>query len=136
MHYLGLPLLAALEERESSSPGFLHGEANSRVRAWVACYHNWAPDLSGANNGRPAWYQGLLDSDPGIVSEVAVQCAAAAVRADGFVSQKFWDIADNNTHGATARAATLDLLRSFRPVAACVTWGRSMTFSGRHRVWR
>lgn len=113
MHYLGLPLLAALEERESSSPRFLHGEADSRVRACVACYHNWAPDLSGSSNGRPAWYEGLLDSDPGIVLEVAVQCAAAAVRADGFVSQKFWDIADNNTHGAVARAAMLDLLRIF-----------------------
>ena len=113
MHYLGLPLLAALEERESSSPGFLHSEANSRVRACVACYHNWAPDLSGSSSGSPAWYRGLLDSDPGIVLEVAVQCAAAAVRTDGFVSQKFWDIADNNTHGAAARAATLDLLRIF-----------------------
>ena len=113
MHYLGLPLLAALEERESSSPGFLQGEANSRVRAWVACYHNWAPDLSGSSNGRPAWYRGLLDSDPGIVSEVAVQCAAAALRSDGFVSQKFWDIAHDETHGALARTATLDLLRIF-----------------------
>ena len=112
-HYLGLPLLVALEEGESSSPGFLRSKAHSRVRACVACYHNWAPDLSGSSNGRPAWYEGLLDSDPGIVSEVAVQCAAAAVRTDGFVSQKFWDIADINTHGAAARAATLDLLRIF-----------------------
>ena len=112
-HYLGLPLLVALEEGESSSPGFLRSKANSRVRACVACYHCWAPDLYGSDNGRPAWYQGLLDSNPGIVSEVAVQCAAAAVRAEGFVSEKFWDIANNETHGAVARAATLDLLRVF-----------------------
>ena len=112
-HYLGLPLLAGLEEGESSSPGFLWSKANSRVRACVACYHCWAPDLYGSDNGRPAWYQGLLDSNPGIVSEVAVQCAAAAVRAEGFVSEKFWDIANNETHGAVARAATLDLLRVF-----------------------
>ena len=44
-HYLGLPLLAGLEEGESSSPGFLWSKANSRVRACVACYHCWAPDL-------------------------------------------------------------------------------------------
>ena len=112
-HYLGLPLLAALEEGESSSPGFLRSEAYSKVRAGVACYHNWAPDLSGTSNGRPAWYRGLLDSDPGIVSEVAVQCAASAVRTDGFVSDRFWDIANDETHGAIARAATLDLLRIF-----------------------
>ena len=112
-HYLGLPLLVALEEGESSSPGFLRSKANSRVRACVACYHCWAPDLSGSDNGRPAWYRGLLDSDPGIVSEVAVQCAAAALRTEGFVSQKFWDIANDETHGAVARAATLDLLRVF-----------------------
>ena len=112
-HYLGLPLLAALEEGESSSPGFLQSKANSRVRACVACYHNWAPDLYGSGNARPAWYRGLLDSHPGIVSEVAVQCAAAALRTEGFVSQKFWDIANDETHGAVARAATLDLLRVF-----------------------
>lgn len=112
-HYLGLSLLAALEERESSSPGFLQSEANSRVRACVACYHNWAPDLSGSSNGRPAWYEGLLDSDPGIVAEVAVQCAAAALRVDGFVSQEFWEIAHDETDGALARTATLDLLRIF-----------------------
>ena len=112
-HYLSLPLLAALEERESSSPGFLHRKANSRVRACVACYHNWARDLSGSGNAKPAWYQGLLDSHPGIVAEVAVQCAAAALRTEGFVSQKFWDIANDEKHGAVARAATLDLLRIF-----------------------
>ena len=112
-HYLGLPLLVALEEGESSSPGFLRSKANSRVRACVACYHYWAPDLSGSGNGRPAWYRGLLDSDPEIVSEVAVQCTASAVRANGFVSEKFWDIANDETHGAVARAAILDLLRVF-----------------------
>ena len=111
-HYLGLPLLAGLQEGESS-PGFLQSKAHSRVRVCVACYHCWAPDLYGSDNGRPAWYQGLLDSHPGIVSEVAVQCAAAAVRAEGFVSETFWDIADDETHGAVARAATLDLLRVF-----------------------
>ena len=112
-HYLGLPLLAALEEGETSSPGFLRSKENSRVHACVGCYHYWAPKLPGSSNGRPAWYQELLDSNPGIVSEVAVQCAAAALRTEGFVSQKFWDIADNETHGAVARAATLDLLTVF-----------------------
>ena len=112
-HYLGLPLLAGLQEGESSSPGFLQSKAHSRVRVCVACYHCWAPDFSGSSSGRSAWYQGLLDSNPGIVAEVAVQCAAAAVRAEGFVSQKFWDIANDETHGAVARAATLDLLRVF-----------------------
>ncbi len=112
-HYLGLPLLAALEEGETSSPGFLRSKENSRVHACVGCYHYWAPKLPGSSNGRPAWYQELLDSNPGIVSEVAVQCAAAALRTEGFVSQKFWDIADNETHGAVARAATLNLLTVF-----------------------
>ena len=109
----GPALLAALEERESSSPGFLHREANERVRACVACYHSWARDPSGSGNAKPAWYQGLLDSHPGVVSEIAVQCAAAALRADGFVSQEFWDIVNDETHGALARAATIDLLRIF-----------------------
>ena len=112
-HYLGLPLLVALEEGESASPGILRSKAHSRVRACVACYHNWARDLSESGKARPAWYQGLLDSHPGIVSEIAVKCAAAALRTEGFVSQKFWDIADDQTLGAVARTATLDLLRVF-----------------------
>ena len=112
-HYLGLPLLVALEEGESASPGILRSKAHSRVRACVACYHNWARDLSESGKARPAWYQGLLDSHPGIVSEIALKCAAAALRTEGFVSQKFWDIADDQTLGAVARAATLDLLRVF-----------------------
>ena len=112
-HYLGLPLLAGLEEADRASPGFLLRKANSRVRACVAFYHEWAPRMSGSNDGRPAWYQGLLDSHPGMVAETAVQCAATALRAHGFVSQEFWDIAHDETHGAVARAATLDLLRVF-----------------------
>ncbi len=112
-HYLGLPLLAGLEEGESSSPGFLRSKANCRVRACAACYHCWASDLSGSSSDGPAWYQGLLDSHPGIVAEVAVQCAAAAVRAEGFVSPRFWDIANDETHSALARIATCELLRVF-----------------------
>ena len=112
-HYLGLPLLVALEEGESASPGILRSKAHSRVRACVACYQNWARDLSGSGKARPAWYQGLLDSHPGIVSKIAVKCATAALRTEGFVSQKFWDIANDEKHGAVARTATLDLLRFF-----------------------
>lgn len=112
-HFLGLPLLAGLEEVERSSPGFLRNKASSRVRTCVACYHCGASDLSESGNDRPAWYQGLLDSSPGIVSEVAVHCAAAALRGGGWVSQQFWDIAHDETHGAVSRAATLDLLRVF-----------------------
>ena len=112
-HLLSLPLLAGLEEGEAPSPGFLRSKANSRVRACVAFYHDWAPKLSESSEGRPAWYQGLLDSDPGMVSQAAVQCAAAALRGGGWVSQQFWDIAHNETHGAVARAATLDLLKVF-----------------------
>lgn len=113
VHLLGLPLLAGLEEADRSSPGHLLTKANSRVRTCVAFYHEWAPKLSGSNEGRPAWYQGLLESHPEIVSGIAVKCAAAALRADGFVSQGFWDIAHDETHVALARTAMLDLLRVF-----------------------
>lgn len=113
VHLLGLPLLAGLEESESSSPGFLQSKAKSKVRACVAFYHEWGPRLSGSNEGRPGWYRGLLDYHPDIVAQAAVQCAAAALRADGFVSQEFWDIAQVKTDSALARTATLDLLRIF-----------------------
>ena len=119
-HYLGLPLLAGLEEAERSSPGFLRSKANSRVQACVAFYHEWATKLSGSSAVRPAWYQGLLDSDPGRVSQAAVQWAAAELRGGGWVSQQFWDIAHDESHGAVARAATLDLLKVFP--TRCRNW--------------
>lgn len=119
-HFLGLPLLACLEEAERSSPGFLRSKANGRVRTCVACYHCGESDLSESGNDRPAWYRGLLDSSPGIVSEVAVHCAAAALRGRGWVSQQFWDIAHDETHAAVARAATLDLLKVFP--TRCRNW--------------
>ena len=107
------PCWPAWRKGKGRRPGFLRSKANSRVRACVAFYHDWAPRLSGSSEGRPAWYQGLLDSDPGMVSQAAVQCAAAALRGGGWLSQQFWDIADDETHGAVARAATLDLLKVF-----------------------
>ena len=119
-HILGLPLMAGLEEAERSSPGFLRSKANGRVRAAVAFYQEWAPWLSGSSEVRPAWYQGLFDSDPGMVSQVAVQWAAAALRGGGWVRQQFWDMTHDETHGAVARAATLDLLKVFP--ARCRNW--------------
>ena len=112
-HYLGLPLLAGLEERESSSPGYLQGVEGDRVRISVACYH--APTLAvyGARSDRPVWYQGLLDSRPDVVSEVGVRCAAAALRSGQPPRSRFWDLVEKEIENDVARGAILELLKAF-----------------------
>lgn len=112
-NYLGLPLLAALEEAESSSTHFPPDIERSRLRAGVACYHCWAPDLSCSGDGPLAWYKGLLDSQPEIVSEVAVRCASAAIRGRHLISPRFWDVIENEVDGAVARRMIVDLLEVF-----------------------
>ncbi len=112
-HYLSLPLMAALEEGESSSPGFVLNVDDPRLRACVACYHCWSPDLSGASGSRPDWYQRLLECRPRIVSEVAVECATAALRSQRLVSPRFWDIAENEADSSVARGAIAETLNLF-----------------------
>ncbi len=112
-HYLSLPLLAALEELESSSPGFVLNLDETGLRAGVACYHCWAPDLSDSRGNKPAWYRQLLECRPGIVSEVAVQCATTALRGRDAVSPRFWDITENEVDGSVGRHAMLEVLRAF-----------------------
>ncbi len=111
--YLSLPLLAALEEAESSKPGVLRSVEESRVRIFVACYYHWAPDLPGSRGKRPSWYQRLLESRPELVAEVAVQCATAALRSRRPVSERFWDVTEDEVNRGVARQAILDLLGLF-----------------------
>ncbi len=113
-HYLGWPLIAALEEGRSSSPDFLASIEDSRIRTCVACYHSWGPHFLKSRNYQPSWYQALLGSRPEIVTDVAVQCAAAALSSEQPVSGKFWDIADGaEVPKGIAQGAVLQLLRRF-----------------------
>ena len=112
-HNLGLPLLAALEERETSSPGAIQSMGADRVRTYVACYLGWAPRFLGSGGGKPKWYRRLLRSTPQVVTEAALECATAELRSGRPVSERFWDIVAQSSENATAKEAILELLRVF-----------------------
>ena len=111
-HYISLPLLAGLEESQKSTPGLpLHLE-DSRLRTCVACLHCWEPHFLEVQDTNPAWYQALLDHRPGIVSDVAVQCASGVLRKNGMISARFWHIVKSQKGEPAALTAVLGLLKA------------------------
>lgn len=108
--YISLALLAALRELQESDEGRLLDVDENRLRACVACLHCWEPHFLSAVDATLAWYQALLDQRPDLVSDVAVQCAATAIRGNQMVSPRFWKIVEDQG-GDTARSAVLRLLR-------------------------
>ena len=111
-HYLSLPLLAGLQELQESAPGSLLELDDSRLRTCVACLHCWEPHFLGVEDTNLAWYQTLLDHRPEIVSDIAVQCAAGALRRNGMISPRFWKILEGQDGGPTSQDSALGLLRA------------------------
>lgn len=109
--YISLALQAALRELQESDEGRLLDLDENRLRACVACLHCWEPHFVTVGDATLAWYQALLDHRPDLVSDVAVQCAAGALRGNQLVSPRFWKIVDDQGGGDTARSAVLRLLR-------------------------
>ena len=111
-HYLSLPLLACLQERQNSAPAFFVDLDESRLRTCVACLHCWEPHFLEVEDTNLGWYQALLDHCPEIVSDVAVQCAAGALRRGGMISSRFWNIMKSQEDNSFAPSAVLGLLRA------------------------
>ncbi|MDE0629199.1 MAG: hypothetical protein OXH99_22620, partial [Bryobacterales bacterium] len=111
-HYISLPLQACLQEGQKSTPGFLVGLTNSKLRTCVACLHCWEPHFLEAKDMNLGWYHALLDRCPEIVSDVAVQCAAGALRREGTISARFWNLMESQGGNFVARSAVLGLLRA------------------------
>ena len=109
-HYISLPLLAGLEELQKSDPGFLLHIDEGRLRTCVACLHSWEPHFLEAQDANPAWYQVLLDHRPDIVSEVAVQCAASALRKNVTTRTRFWHLVKSRKDEPAAKRTVLGLL--------------------------
>ena len=111
-HYISLPLLAGLEELHKSAPGFPLHLDEGRLRTFVACLHCWEPDFLEAEDANPTWYQALLDHRPDIVSDVAVQCAASALRKNGTIHARFWHMVKSQGDEPAAKRTVLGLLRT------------------------
>ena len=111
-HLICWPVLAGLQERQKDSPGFLLQLEDSRLRSCVACLHCWKPPFTEVTHEIPSWYQALLEDRPELVSGVATQCAAAALRNNRMISVYFWYIAKGSRDQPSSRNALLGLLRA------------------------
>ena len=110
-HLICWPVLAGLQERQKDSPSFLLQLEDSRLRSCVACLHCWKPPFTEATHEIPSWYQALLEDRPELVSDVATQCAAAALRNNRMISVYFWLIAKGSRDQPSSRNALRGLLR-------------------------
>ena len=109
-HFMSWPLLAGLLERQKASPSFLLQLEDTRLRMCVACLHCWEPPLTEIAHAIPSWYEALLDHRPELVSDVATQCAAAALRNNRMISAYFWFIAKGSRDQPGSQNALLGLL--------------------------
>lgn len=121
MHYLGLPLLAALEEIQRTMPEDDASQwSDDRIRRAVVfyyCYGNQLHMPSGHGYYCPEWYRTLLAERPEIVAEALVQYGRCVFEmghdyADP-MADKFRKLELDPDHAQVARYATLPLLNSF-----------------------
>ena len=111
-HFISWPLLAGLLEHQESSPSFPLQLEDTRLRTCVACLHCWKPPFTEIAHEIPAWYKALLDHCPELVSDVATQCAAAALRNNRAMSTYSWFIAKGPRDQPSSQNASLGVLRA------------------------
>ena len=109
-HFIGWPLLAGLLERQKALPSFVLQLEDTRLRTCVACLHSWKPPFTEIAHEIPSWYEALLEHRPELVSDVATQCAAAALRNDRMISTYFRFIAKGSRDQPSSQNALLGLL--------------------------
>ena len=111
-HFISWPVLAGLLERQKASPSFLLQLEDTKLRTCVACLHCWEPPFTEIAHAIPSWYEALLDHHPELVSDVATQCAAAALRNNRMISAHFRFIAKGSRDQPSSQNALLGVLRA------------------------
>ena len=106
-HYLALPALASLEELEKETPTDLRRLNTSLLRAELACHY-----CTGGLD-EPRWFRTILDSQPELVAEVLIYCAAPELRKGREHVSGLYELAYVQAHAQVARIASLPLLRAF-----------------------
>lgn len=106
-HYLALPLRAGLAEFDRTGEDVL-GHLDER-QARIALAFRYC-DVS---QDEPAWYRGLLDSNPGLVADVMIECTMSALRSGREYVSGLHELARSDNHTNVARVASLRILRSF-----------------------
>ena len=106
-HCLALPFLTGLAERERTAPDVPLRLDDRQTRTALAFFFH------GVSQDEPAWYRRLLVSDPELVADVLVRCAASALRRGEAHVPGLEALARDEKHARVAGAASLRLLRSF-----------------------
>lgn len=106
-YYLGQPFMAGLTESTRESPENILHLHDDRIRQAVAFY------LVDGTGEDPGWYQSLLINRPGLVAEVMIAYASAALRSNKQHITGLYGLAYIESYSQVARLATLPLLKSF-----------------------
>lgn len=106
--YLGLPLLAGLEELERTVKGGESQFDDQKVRTALAFYFT-----SIHGNYHPAWFERVLAEEPSVVAEVLEEYAVSQFRFHRDGVSEAHDLAYNPTFAEVARIVTLSLLGRF-----------------------
>ncbi len=114
MHYLGLPFLAALRDREIGGSSAGRGAADvcawpdARIGVALACFFTSSVSRTDAE-----WYERLLDSKPVLVADVLRRFAASEFRSARTHIRMLPELSFDPAHAAVARHAVLPLLGAF-----------------------
>ncbi len=106
--YLGLPLLAGLEELERMVQGGESQLDDQKVRTALAFYFT-----SIHGNYHPAWYERVLADNPAVVAEVLEEYAVSQFRFHRDGVSEAHDLAYDPTFAEVATIVTLPLLGRF-----------------------
>lgn len=109
MHYLAVPCLAALKERELNGSASIHDLTEDRWRLALAVHYCVPTDLG----VHPVWYRRLVARRPDLVASVLLPLARADLRRGCDHVPGLNDLAYEAGHAELARLVSVPLLRGF-----------------------
>ena len=106
-HYLALPFRAGLAELDRTGQDVSRHLDEGQMRIALAFRYC---DVS---QDEPAWYRWILDTNPELVADVLIRCAASALRSGREYVSGLHELARSDNHANVARVASLRILGSF-----------------------
>ncbi len=107
-HWLSLPFLATLHDRDQETPTFID-HLTTRQQRQALALHYCVPTMW----GQPAWYDRLIQQAPDVAASVLLPFARAEIRAGRNHVPGLSELAHDPHHAELARLVSLPLLRGF-----------------------
>ena len=108
-HYLALPTLVSIEERDRTAPDELGRLETDLVRRALAFHYS----TGGLPESESAWYKRIVDSRPELVADMLIRSARAEIRTGREHVAGLCELAYDHEHAQVAAIASLPLLRAF-----------------------